>query len=127
MPRLFYSNGSITSKAEPLMKSIGIRVSCLLALAALIGTTACSNQVKLYSVSGKIEMTDGDVSVLEGSVIEGALENDMTLRASGAIKADGTFTLETLDAGNIRKGAREGTYKARILLGDDDPKLKRAA
>lgn len=110
------------------MSLLGVWTSSLSALGLMIGVSACSsNQVKLYPVNGKIEMTDGDVSVLAGSTIEAALENEPTLRASGVIQADGSFTLETLDAGVIRKGAREGTYKARILLGDDDPKLKRAA
>lgn len=110
------------------MSLLGVWTSSLSALGLMIGVSACSsNQVKLYPVNGKIEMTDGDVSVLAGSTIEAALENEPTLRASGVIQADGSFTLETLEAGVVRKGAREGNYKARILLGDDDPKLKRAA
>ena len=34
-------------------------------------------------------------------------------------------SLETLHAGVIRKGAQEGTYKARILLGDDEDRVAR--
>ena len=38
---------------------------------------------------------------------------------------DGTFTLETLHAGTIFKGAREGTYRVRIVPGDEDDNGKK--
>ena len=49
------------------------------------------------------------------------------VRASGEIKPDGSFTLETLQNGGIVKGARSGTFRARVILPDDDPKAKKAA
>jgi hypothetical protein len=44
------------------------------------------------------------------------------------IQPDGSFALETLDAWVILKGAREGHYRARIVLSDDDrASLRRSA
>jgi hypothetical protein len=42
------------------------------------------------------------------------------VRAAGQIQEDGSFELETLQGGAVLKGAVEGTYKARIVLADDD-------
>ncbi len=56
------------------------------------------------------------------------MEGDSAVRAFGIIGADGSFTLETLQAGTIQKGAREGKYQVRILPADEDDdgrKLKR--
>jgi hypothetical protein len=74
---------------------------------------------RTYPVRGRVEATAGDVRPLAGSNVEAALESDPTVRASGVIQPDGRFTLETLHAGVILKGAPAGTYQARIILDDD--------
>jgi hypothetical protein len=80
---------------------------------------------KTYPVTGRVEIAGGNASHLAGNNVEAALDSDSTVRASGVIEADGRFTLETLHAGNILKGAQAGTYKARIVLGDEGDKESR--
>ena len=42
------------------------------------------------------------------------------VRASGVIEPDGRFKLETLQGGEVVKGAREGTYRVRLILDPSD-------
>jgi len=74
-----------------------------------------------------LELPQGDVSALAGHNIEVALESDPLVRAAGQIQENGVFTLETLAGGEIRKGAIEGNYKARLVVVDDDAESKRRA
>jgi hypothetical protein len=98
------------------------------ALAAAIGVLGCGpGGPRTYPVRGKVELVSGNATALAGSTIEAALESDTTVRASGTIQEDGRFTLETLHAGVILKGAQEGKYQARIILADDDPATRRRA
>jgi hypothetical protein len=80
---------------------------------------------RTYPVRGKVELAGGDARQLAGAMVEAAMDSDPTVRASGVIAEDGSFTLETLHAGVILKGAREGSYKARILPGDEDDREAR--
>jgi hypothetical protein len=86
---------------------------------------------KTYPVRGKVEIAAGDIRQLAGNHVEAALEGDPTVRASGVIQPDGSFTLETLHAGVILKGAQAGNYQVRIILADDGDsetqRLRRAA
>jgi hypothetical protein len=75
---------------------------------------------KTYPVKGQLEVTGGDLKALAGHTVEVALVSDPQVRAAGQIQDDGSFTLETLQQGAILNGAAEGTYKARIVLADDD-------
>src|SRR5262245_39900924 len=103
--------------------------------AAVIGlwvVTGCGpSGPKTYPVTGRVEVAGGNAAPLAGSNVEAALDSDPTVRASGVIEEDGRFTLETLHAGKILKGAQAGTYKARIVLSDEGErgsrKLARAA
>jgi hypothetical protein len=96
-------------------------------LAAAAGCGGGPDGPKLHPVSGKVEVVGGDTAALAGCTIDAALDSDPTVHASGEIKADGSFTLETLHAGVIRRGAREGRYKARINFPDDDPAARKKA
>jgi hypothetical protein len=78
-------------------------------------------------VTGQLQLAEGDVSPLAGNIIEVAKADDPSVRASGEIKPDGRFQLESLLEGKIRKGVLPGKYNARIVLSDDDPQLKRTA
>jgi hypothetical protein len=78
-----------------------------------------------HPVKGAIVFTGGDVKLLAGSHVDAALTSDPTLRASGVIQDDGTFTLETLHGGASHRGARSGKYQVRVLLNDDEPKARR--
>ena len=82
---------------------------------------------KTYPVQGRVEVPNGDVAALAGSTVEAALDGDPTVRAAGTIEPDGTFALETLHAGEIKKGAVPGTYKVRVILTDDDPAARKRA
>ena len=82
---------------------------------------------KLYPVTAKVVVDGGNVADLAGSTVDAMVETDPTVRASGTIEADGTVVLETLHSGKIRKGVQEGTYRARIVLADDDPQIRRKA
>jgi hypothetical protein len=79
----------------------------------------CGDSLKTYPVSGKVVLTDGDVSQLAESYVELALTTDPELRASGTIGPDGSFWLQTQYQGKLYKGTPEGTYQARIILGDE--------
>ena len=98
-------------------------------LAATIGLLALAgcadNAPKVYPVSGKVTLTGGDAQKLVGHHVEAVLEGDPTVRASGLIGPDGAFTLETLCAGQILKGAQEGKYQVRILAADEDDNGKK--
>ena len=96
--------------------------------AALLGAAGCGGSGPEYhAVSGTIQLADGDIAVLAGHGIEAMLDSDNQVRAHGTIAADGQFSLETLHEGNIRSGAVAGTYKARIVLSDDDGEARRRA
>ncbi|MCI0358533.1 MAG: hypothetical protein L0211_08625 [Planctomycetaceae bacterium] len=73
-----------------------------------------------YPVEGQVELSGGKVQNLSGHTIEAALVTDANVRAYGQIASDGSFALETLQGGDIRSGAVEGKYQARIVLSDDD-------
>jgi predicted small lipoprotein YifL len=80
---------------------------------------------KTYPVKGKVALIGGDVQKLVGHSVEAALDGDTNVRATGIIGPDGTFTLETLQDGKIKKGAREGTYRVRIFPADEDDNGKK--
>ncbi|MBN9522032.1 hypothetical protein J0H58_26535 [bacterium] len=93
---------------------------------AAVFLAGCSSSEGLRPVTGTVT-GPGDVAVLAGSAVEIALESDPTVRASGTIEPDGRFTLDSLKDGRVRRGAPAGAYKARIVLGDDDPTLQKKA
>jgi hypothetical protein len=94
---------------------------------ATLGVLGCGpGGPRTYPVSGKIDLAGGDLSALSGGYIDAALREDPTVRASGEIGPDGGFTLQTLHAGVVRQGAREGTYRLRIILDDTSASKRRA-
>jgi hypothetical protein len=86
----------------------------------LFSTGCTKSGPKTYPVKGQLEVAGGDTKTLAGHTIEVALDSDPHVRAAGQIQDDGSFTLETFHEGAILPGATEGTYKARIILSDDD-------
>jgi hypothetical protein len=82
---------------------------------------------RTYPVGGRVELKGGDVTHLAGSAVEVSLASDRTARAYGQIEPDGRFRLESLQAGEVRRGVPEGNYVARILPNDEDgPSRQRA-
>jgi hypothetical protein len=107
--------------------AIGGKAAILLAAVMLCGCSSAG--LKTYPVKGKVQIKDGDVALLTGGHIELKHDSDETLRPSGKITPDGDFAMETLHQGRVLPGAPEGSYKARIVLGDESdpgvPKRKR--
>jgi hypothetical protein len=95
---------------------VTVAAACLLTLTAGCG----QREPKTYPVAGKVVLSGGDTAKLVGHYVEAALESDPAVRASGVIGPDGNFTLETLHAGAILTGAREGKYQVRIVPADED-------
>jgi hypothetical protein len=110
------------------MSRVRLKLAVIVA-GILIGAAGCgSSEPRTYAVQGSVKVARADVSHLAGSLIEAVSDGDPAVRASGEIQPDGSFSLESLDAGIVRSGAREGTYRVRIILNDDDgPSRKRAA
>src|SRR5262245_22006880 len=100
------------------MRASAVLAFGALTLAALSGCGPA--RPKTHSVSGKIELAGGNVEVLQGSHVEGALITDATVRTTGVIQKDGAFKLETPHAGSTISGAREGKYEVRLILADDN-------
>lgn len=108
--------------------AIAKQLIAALMLASLLPLLGCGPRVpKTYPVSGKVELTAGNLDHLAGSTVEAANSSDPDVRASGVLRADGTFKLESRHAGVLLNGAQEGKYDVRIILVDDDEKLRRRA
>jgi hypothetical protein len=105
----------------PSMSAPRLLITPLLLLAIGCG----SSNPLTHPVQGRVQVSGGDAALLAGHSVEVALETDPTVRAYGEIREDGSFSLESLQAGEIQAGALEGTYLARIVLSDDDPERSR--
>ena len=104
-----------------MSKRIYLLIGALSTTFALCVIAGCgASGVKTHPVAGKIAIQGAEVKPLAGHTVEIALDTNPELRASGQIRDDGSFELETLHSGTILKGAVAGTYKARIVLSDDD-------
>lgn len=101
------------------------RLLPFLMLGAVLGCGA--NSPKTHSVAGKIELQRGDVSLLAGSTLEVSLASDPTIRGFGTIQPDGSFRLQSLQAGELRTGVQEGHYIARIIPNDEDSESRKRA
>jgi len=97
----------------------------LLGPLVLLAAGCGSSGPATHPVKGQVQLAGGDAALLAGHSLEVALASDSTVRAYGEIQEDGTFSLETLHAGEIKSGALAGTYVARIVLSDDDPQRAR--
>ena len=87
----------------------------------LLSSVGCTQGgPKTHPVKGRVEAAGVDLQTLAGHTVEIALESDPKVRAAGQIQEDGSFAVETLHGGAVLKGASEGTYRARIVLADDD-------
>jgi hypothetical protein len=103
-------------------------VAAGLVVATLFGTTGCGpSGPKTHVVKGQVQLPGGDIKVLAGHALQVIQESNPQVQAYGEIKPDGGFALETYDKGEIRKGAYEGKYKARIVLADDDAEIRAQA
>jgi len=74
----------------------------------------------LGTASGKIVLAEGSAFVFAGDSLEIRHESTARPLAFGQIRPDGSFEIESLVDGVVRKGAAPGTYRARIVVSDDD-------
>ncbi len=98
-----------------------------LVLLSVVGVSGCGGTgPATHPVSGTVQL-NGDTAQLAGHHVELVRADDPTVRAAGVIDEGGRFNVETLDNGQRHSGAREGTYRARLVLsdeGDGRPKPK---
>jgi hypothetical protein len=87
---------------------------------ALLGLAGCGGGIKTYPVRGKVAVEGGDAKDLAGCHVQFMLESDNLVQPDGLIGPDGSFEMQTLHDGKILRGAPEGAYKARIILGQDE-------
>jgi len=99
----------------------------VLVLLSVVGASGCGGGgPATHPVSGRVQLT-GDATALAGSHVELVRADDPSVRAAGVIDDGGRFSVETLDNGRRQSGAREGSYRARLILsdeGDGRPKPK---
>jgi hypothetical protein len=92
-------------------------IAAVVAVVGTLGVLGCGpGGPRTYPVRGRVAAAAGDVTPLAGNYVEAALATDVTVRASGVIQPDGSFTLETLHAGALLRGAPGGD-----LPGPDHP------
>jgi hypothetical protein len=102
------------------------RTKRLAALVAAFFLTGCGSDLpKTCPVSGKVTVSGADTAQLAGHHVEVVSETDPNVRASGVIRPDGGFKLETLHGSAVLDGVREGTYRVRILRAEEDDDGKR--
>src|SRR5207253_3342694 len=90
-------------------KRSAARARVVVAIGLLVHALGCGAAgPKSHPVRGKVELAGAEVEKLAGSHVEAALQSDMTVRASGEIQKDGSFTLESLQASKRVDGALAG-------------------
>jgi hypothetical protein len=112
------------------MKMRGLTIVAATAVAlGLAGIAGCGGAAgpKTYPVKGQVTLAGGEIRDLAGHSVEAALDTEPSTRAFSQILPDGSFTLETLQAGSVQQGAAAGTYRVRIVLSEDDPEARRRA
>lgn len=94
-------------------------------IALLFAGCGTSDGPATFPVRGIVELESAEPDLLAGHNIELSLDSDPTVRAFAEIQPDGHFDLTTLHNGKVQSGALEGTYKARIVLSDDNPESRK--
>jgi len=105
-----------------------INVSMVAAWFVLAGTVGCGpSGPKLHPVVGKVVPSDQEVADLAGCSIEIVDTANEANRGFALIQPDGQFVVESLQAGEVKKGVVDGVYKARIILNDEDQASRKRA
>src|SRR5262245_46016999 len=101
------------------------RIRTTLTLALVLGAAAGCGDSGTHAVRGKVELPGGDVAQLAQAHVEFQLEGNPAVRADGLIGPDGRFEVQSLREGRLVRGMPPGTYRARLLFGDDAPARRR--
>ena len=88
--------------------------------AVIVAIAGCGSS-ELHTLDGRVALQDASGFMFAGDALELRLEGNPLQRAFGHIEPNGSFHIETLDAGKIASGVKPGVYEARIVLADDDP------
>lgn len=122
-----YPNNVIPAKD---LKDMNAKVPNVLLFAKIIAlavaTSGCGkgNGPPTFPVSGRVILERIEPDVLSGHTIEFSLDSNPAVRSFAEIQSDGSFDLSTLHKGFVYPGAREGVYKVRLVLSDDDPEAR---
>jgi hypothetical protein len=84
-----------------------------IAVALLLAAGCRSSLPKTYIVSGSVRYQGGQP--MKGGSVQFAAPTDPALRIVGLIRADGTFTLETIRDNDKTSGAPEGDYEVTVF------------
>jgi len=82
---------------------------------------------EVHPVNGKVVFEKGDLKKLAGANVEFESITDPKIHAYGAIKEDGTFSMNTQTEGIAQTGAVPGDHRVRILfeVEENDDRKKR--
>ncbi len=75
-------------------------------------------------MTGQVVYRGPQEFVFAGDVLELRLQSDPNVHAFAEIQPDGAFEIDSLVEGEIARGAKPGTYEARIVVSDDDAQHK---
>lgn len=113
---------------SPLKQRLIDASTILITLALFLLSTGCTKSgPRTYPVKGQVEIAGGNIHPIVGHTVEVALDSDPRVRAAGQIQSDCTFVLESLRGSTVEQGAIAGTYRARIVLADDDLRSRNQA
>jgi len=94
----------------------------------LVATVGCGpTGPKLHPVAGKVAPADQELADLAGCSIEIVDTTNDANRGFALIQPDGQFSVESLQAGEVKQGIVDGLYKARIILNDEDQAARKRA
>jgi hypothetical protein len=100
----------------------------LIAQSLLVLSVGCGpGGEELHAITGKIAVVDTELADIAGSSIEVADTANENNRGFALIEPDGQFSIESLRSGEVKQGLAEGTYKARIILSDEDFESRKKA
>ncbi len=108
-------------KVQRFLRELFVDVIGLSFLVALIA--GCSNS-NFSEVAGKVLFEGNTQFEFADDVVELRSESNPDFIASGLIQPDGSFKVESLVQGKVVRGVPDGSYRARIVISDDDPKRR---
>lgn len=94
------------------------RMRMLSAPLLLLGALGCGNDLRVYPVSGRIVLADGDISRIGEAFIILESETEPKFRGDARLQPDGRFEVQMLHHGRVLHGIPAGKYRAKIQFED---------